>query len=560
MGIISGLFLTLAGGSYVTGKLFKEHVQSRGLECSDIVHDFDWYKKHALQLNHDRQKELVQLYKSDKSKYEALVGGYTEEKWEKSSGYITQYLGSGKRWGGYIETTCEILAMDEGWLYDKDFRLNEERKHVASDKAMEQIADYIRFAKEKRKLFEARPDILKCPYVGDNNHWWIADTDTGFYAYLENLPWVSDDGVWVFGHKKTNYVAPTIGLPHLSVGYWGSKDVYAAPYFFKKNGRWYVKRDKYVPNSRCYDMELEVVKGAEPPHLMSDGYFWYNGEKTKLRISTGNYEHYTPSIRAASRWAEDCGYFEYNVYEQTAEIELETEPYEDPCGVVRDTKNIDSARLDTGIPVARFRKKRVNPTIEAETRALVAAAWIGWPHEMRALEELCRHHQQCFRWFVNDRERIRNKDLWKSSIYIGDDAMKSIKNTTKYVLRCMGYSSYDAAVDQEIYTRKLNDYIKSHENPSKLDEWSNLIFDLVNGEEHIRANEPGRYEELLKKFKDITGFDFARGVDYFETLELLAIEDGWYIPEANKAWFKNPALPKKPDEPYGCTKLPTRYK
>ena len=215
---------------------------------------------------------------------------------------------------------------------------------------------------------------------------------------------------------------------------------------------------------------------------------------------------------------------------------------------------------------------KIDPELEPKLLALVDAALIGWKSDR---EELMSYAKELGRLrYVPDGsgetyikgmlglEPIERDIPMEERRWILASSIAEAKGYTSlisgYYVWSNVYGPYNFwdAKSKEVYNKELARRKKAHENPTKLNEWSNLVFDLVNGEEHIRAEKPGHYEELLQEFKNITGQDFARGEEYFDMFRRLAIEDGWYIPDANKPWFKNPA---PPEEEYGCAELPTRY-
>lgn len=547
MGIFSGLFWELAGGAYVTGGLFKENVQSQSYQYSDTVHDFEWYREHALELNHDRQKELFQLYKNNPEEFEAL-SGFTENEWRDSYEY-KRYLEVGMRWNGYFELAAKRIANKELWLFDDDFRLNENRKRTATDKALKLMSEHMQFVKETRKKYEGSLDALHTPYVGNNHHWWIENSDTGFYANLENFPWVCEDHVWMFGQKKTEYLSPE-DIPKVSI-YRCDDD---SPEFVPNDKGWRifpsrVREDLHTKEGTklCLSDNSNNIVNVE---LRSDGFFWCGEKKTKMKISysdtnlfTGNHLYYHEHRQEQL--------YGVNVLGIRATIELAVAPYKDKNDKLKETEEVGDYIISAGFPVVKFRKLQFNPAFEAQIRALVSAAWLGWPQDTEELLSHCRRARgvSWFESFISKRDR----KLLAISLP-EDDAVNVINTIIRIIMEDHGYAPHVA--DKKIFDKELARRKKAHENPIKLNEWSNLMFDLVNGEEHIRAERPGHYEELLQEFKSITGRDFIRGEDYFDIFQRLAIEDGWYIPDTNKAWFENPA---PPEEEYGCAELPTRY-
>ncbi len=519
----------------MAGGLAKDHVRSQGYQFSDIVHDSKWYQEHALELNHDRQDELFRLYKEDLQAFEALSGCI------EAHHYNGLHSMTGGRSGGYFESAATQIAKQEGWLYDQDFRLNDWRKQAATAESMGEMFKYKCFVKLQREKYETTPDALRNPYIGDNGNWWFGGRggkDTGIPASLESFPWVCEDKVWMFGKTKTQHEAPdATPIPMIY------RLTSGAPEFEYDAGQWRIDCASNIVRTISGD-EVELPEDINNASLMEDGYFWLQGNKTRLRVSPGRWQNYkckpdgqTITIAALLEWeGEQSGYGNDHPVE---------------------AKAIGWYALDTGIPSIRFRKLQLNDKIIPELYALADAAWIGWSsdvEELKAYCELCGCIKEFFD-FINCRNNRPYKDAFYPDSYSryywgGREAAKAL---TKSMARGMGYASYK--YDEIAKIREEQRRIKSHQNPAKLDEWSNLVFDLVNGEEHI---EPEKYRELLEKFKSITGEDFTRGVDYLNMFRRLAIEDGWYIPEENDDWFLNPA-PPEPVETYGCSELPTRY-
>lgn len=226
---------------------------------------------------------------------------------------------------------------------------------------------------------------------------------------------------------------------------------------------------------------------------------------------------------------------------------------------------------------------KIDPELEPKLLALIEAAFIGWEsdrEELMSYEEDLKHADlgqikitidgKCEsypKFLIKELLEREYKDSRDKKVMMWNLAGR-IAYSKGYASLIFGYAYFtghcgdygfwniNGVNGKDVYEKELARRKKAHENPAKLSEWSNLVFDLVNGEEHIKADQPGYYEELLLEFKNITGCDFARGEDYFDMFQRLAIDDGWYIPDTNKAWFKNPA---PPEEEYGCAELPTRY-
>lgn len=547
MGIFSGLFWGLTGSAYAAGGLFKESVKSQNHQYSDIVHDFDWYQEHALELNHDRQKELFQLYKNNLEEFEAL-SDFAESDWRGSYEY-KRYLEVGMRWNGYFELAAKRIASKELWLFDDDFRLNENRKHIATDKAQKLMSEHIQFVKEIRKKYEESPDASHTPYIGNNHHWWIENNDTGFYANLENFPWVCEERVWMFGQEKTDYLSPNVA-PKVSLHRRDDN----SPEFVPNDKGWRIfpsraREDLHTKEGTklCLLDDSNNIVNVE---LRSDGFFWCGEKKTKMKISYSNADFFTSNHLCYHEHRPERLYGT-NALGIRAVIELVVAPYEDKNGKLIETEEVGNYIISVGFPVVKFRKLQFNPAFEAQIRALVSAVWLGWPQDTEELLSYCKRAGSAD-WLESLISR-RNKKLLATSLP-DDDTVNIINIIIRIIMEDHGYVPHIA--DKKIINKELARRKKTHENPTKLSEWSNLVFDLVNGEEHIRAEKPGHYEKLLQKFKDITGRDFTRGEDYFDMFQRLAIEDGWYIPDTNKAWFKNPA---PPEEEYGCAELPTRY-
>ncbi len=547
MGLLGDLFWILTGGSYVAGGLAKDHVRSQDYQFSDIVHNFEWYQEHALELNHDRQDELFKLYKEDLPAFEALSGK------KEANHKDNTYSMTGGRWGGYFDTAAPFIARREGWVYDHDYRFNKTWRDSPNSETTS--TDLCRqLVKAKRKEYENSPEASQIPYIGDNNNWWIADTDTGFLATLRNCPSVSDDMTWKFGQVNTEYPAPYyIKPPMLQCIYIeraGDPDnpnnygVYSAPAFFQRHGTWFVRADE--KSKKVFNMAISVVDGAGRPKLMDDGYYWYNGKKTRLKVSS---LWYAPNFIVSE--------VDNRTWAMKVCLELEEAPYS-KYTAMGDSGTVGFFDLNTGIPVVKFHKLQFDSETKAELMALTEAVWAGWPQDVEEFKTYCERCG-CLGGFSNfirlrDEDELRKKYPYPTSDHVpyGEckDQRDGLVNT---IIEHTGYVPY--RYDYDEFKKKLKRRIKSHQNPAKLDEWSNLVFDLVNGEEHI---EPEKYRELLEKFKGITGEDFTRGVDYLNMFRRLAIEDGWYIPEENNDWFLNPA-PPVPVETYGCSELPTRY-
>lgn len=226
---------------------------------------------------------------------------------------------------------------------------------------------------------------------------------------------------------------------------------------------------------------------------------------------------------------------------------------------------------------------KIDPELEPKLIALIEAALIGWESDKEELmgyeEDLKCVDLGLTKITIDDVVHSYPKNLSIKTLFDEYSECKDKESKIELIFTYAGYIAYSKGYaslifgcrcycgdysfwningvnGKDVYKKEFARRKKAHENPTKLNEWSNLVFDLVNGEEHIRAERPGHYEKLLQEFKSITGRDFIRGEDYFDMFQRLAIEDGWYIPDTNKAWFENPA---PPEEEYGCAELPTRY-
>ena len=512
MGLLSGLFWMLAGGAYGAGELFKDHVNSQGSENSDIVHNFKWYQNHALELDHDRQEELYSIYKSDPDLIERMSGR------KQSSHRNDEYYRTGGVEGSYFAKAASDIADKEGWTYDEDFRLNPYRKNRASVKAMNDMDKYKSYVKESRVKFEESVKGKHIPYIGDGYNWWIEGVDTGIRADPKNFP-VVDDGMWRFGSHKTEFVSLGGVLP-LDTAAISSE-------LMTRDGYWHIPdpRRGHYRDRVLYNTGIEVVSGAHIPEFGEhDEYLWYNGTRTSVRIDPRRLTH------IGNEWA--------------VVVYLEGAGYAGPY------------KISTGVPIVkRFRYKEDSKFI-SEILALTGAAWYGWESDTAELNRLYVNHA-VVRRRVEAKENFPSRLSHISAQPNGDDISEAIRLDNDILFRAHGI--IPGPPDPKTLEAERKRRLKAHENPAKLNEWCNLFFDLVHGEEKLRAESPGEYEKLLEKFKEITGEDFVRGVDYLDKLRGLAIADGWYIPSISNKWFDNPLPPKPPEEPYGTAKLPTRY-
>ena len=511
MGLLSGLFWTLAGGAYATGKLFKDNVNSQGHAHSNIVHNLSWYKKHVLELDHERQRELYQIYKSDLDLFEQMSG---RKEAEHSNRY---YYSTGMREGSYFETAAQKIAKQEGWLYDKDFRLNPVCKSDASDMAWEEFSKYEAFIDEEQLKFKESVKGQNVPYIGDNYHWWIEGEDTGFLATLMNLPTVTEDSYWQFGNTPTKwqcferrrYLTEDIGSMLSNL-------------FYQSDGYWHIDYYERLRGTRGRDIipvntGVEVTDASCAPTLGTDGNFYYNN-RIIARVKVG-YQFFKEN-----EWEMEDGDVPANTWSIFAEMLVNIPPYKDRDG--REIRCHYIERLiDTKIPIIKHYKLRQDSAFIAKVKALQEAADYGWESD---------------------------KDEWEK-IY------KNVSDSPQLAYVAEAHGIIPGPPDPKTLEAERKRRLKAHENPVKLNEWCNLFFDLVYGEEKLRAESPGEYEKLLEKFKEITGEDFVRGVDYLDKLRGLAIADGWYIPEISNKWFDNPPPPEPPEEPYGTAELPTRY-
>lgn len=523
MGLLSGLFWMLAGGTYATGKLFKDNINSQGSANRDIVHSFEWYQGHALELDHDRQEELYRIYKSDPDLIERMSGR------KQATHRNSEFYETGGVRGSYFARAASDIAEKEGWTYDEDFRLNPYRKDRASSKVINDMDKYRSYVKEKRAKFEESVREKHVPYIGDGYHWWVDGVDTGFPAAPQNFP-IVDDGVWRFGTHKTEFTSLGGLLPLATISrFWGTQSI--ASELEPKNGYWHIpnpKNDKELINTG-----IEVVSDAPRPEFSRrDGCLWYNGTRTSVRISPFRLTHID------------------NVWVVIVYLEI---PCIDPPG---DTLSVGPYKISTGVPIVkRFRYKNDSEFI-SKFVALTEAAWCGWEGDIEELNGFCTNHP-----VVRYKGAAKGNFPSRLSCILaqpnGDDIDSEIRAVNNNLFRAHGI--IPGPPDPKTLEAERKRRLKAHENPAKLNEWCNMFFDLVHGEEKLRAESPGEYEKLLEKFKEITGEDFVRGVDYLDKLRGLAIADGWYIPEVSNKWFDNPAPPEPPEEPYGTAELPTRY-
>lgn len=501
MGLLSGLFWTLAGGAYAAGRLFNDNVKSQGYAYPNIVHKTEWYEEHALELDHDRQRELYQIYRNDLDLFERMSG-------EKEANHNNRYYYStGMRDGSFFESAARTIANNEGWEYDEDFRLNPVRKSDASENAWAELDKHDEYIKSKRAELEEAVRGKNIPCIGENYHWWIEGEDTGFLASAPNLPNITEDGYWRFGSVRSKWKCLDEKQKYLT----GTMGDILSEHFYSKDGFWYI--DDYVHLLGRVDVEhintgIQVTDNTAPLILGEDGYFYCNGVKTTVSLAY-----------SSNFWRSKT-----NTWKVSMIIEISVPPYRNSYGEERSVKYATKI-ADTHIPIIKPYRLREDSVFVAKVTALKEAADYGWEGDKVEWESVCRNASN--RPFI---ERI----VEDNGIIPGPPDPKTLEAERK---------------------RRL----KAHENPVKLNEWCNLFFDLVHGEEKLRAESPGEYEKLLEKFKEITGEDFVRGVDYLDKLRGLAIADGWYIPEISNKWFDNPPPPEPPEEPYGTAELPTRY-
>lgn len=519
MGLLSGLFWTAAGGAYAAGKLFKDNVNSQGLQYADIVHDPAWYRAHAYELDHDRQAELFQIYREDPERF-GKMADYRE------SQHNNQYFHStGGVYGGYFEKAAKKIADIEGWLYDDDFRLNQARKDRATYEAMKELDECILVAKESRSKYQQIMIGKGIPYIGPNYHWWVKNEDTGFDVRgILTLPTVTADRRWQFGRLKTEY--PCDGGEYLSY------DIFSEG-FFVIEGYWYVNNCLTGYDSRNTGISYKE-DSTDYPTLEDDMYFWCGENKIPVFVS---YSGPFRKILDDNMW-----HIDVQIYRQN-ESNLE-------C--------IGGCCLNTKIPIISHYRMREDKKYEAKMWALADSVWNGWEDDTNELFDPRGRRPHFLKQRNEKRENFPSVWSKMSCQPNGDEIRDKFARVISVCLRSEGIV-YTGQPDPKTLEAERKRRLKAHKNPVKLNEWCNLFFDLVYGEEKLRAESPGEYEKLLEKFKEITGEDFVRGVDYLDKLRGLAIADGWYIPEISNKWFDNPPPPEPPEEPYGTAELPTRY-
>lgn len=520
MGIFSDFLWTLAGGTYAAGSLFKENVQSQGFQHKEEVHNFGWYQAHALELDHERQEELLLLYKKNLNAFEILAD-WKESDYNDNPFYRSIRCSSGGRQGRYFPDAASKIASREGWLYDEDFRLDEDRKYLASDKAMADMVKYKEYVKEERSKFEESVSSLNIPYIGENYHWWIAGKDTGFLATPQSFPLVTDEGMWKFGRTKTEYFSLGGVFPPVTDSRTGAVSI-AAELYPRDDGYWYI--NIYFDNKPS-NTGIKVIENVDRPVLKEDGYFWYSGERTNLKVVPVSkfYE-----IKGSNSWG------------VSILLELETEPYKDQDGNVRNTKTIDDRRVDTGIPIIKRYRLRTDSVLEAKIEALTEAAWVGWESDTQELRECCESIgcERALNTFLVERDNNRRSYPDRHSLAsYGSKGYNAKQLLIKTILSGLGVAksqSDDKTLNTEQRRRR-----EAHENRTRQTELWRILYYAKKGSEEAKLDyyrlTDECYEETIEAYGDEFYLDdieldedsFGKNGCALEALKTIAKSEGW---------------------------------